>query len=87
MTGFCKSGVMVLMDHNGVYHYFDPNDSIGEVAKYVWNNESLGNYQEEGSKLRNETKRVFAELDKKVFNHRLRLPESIMNDRYYAEIV
>jgi hypothetical protein len=85
MISFCKSGMLVLQDREGMLHFFDPAESLSDVAKYVWKNTSLECYQADSEELEpRKHHRLFVEL-KKVDNPRLRSRSSMLDDPYYQE--
>jgi hypothetical protein len=85
MISFCKSGMLVLQDREGMLHFFDSAESISDVAKYVWKNTSLDCYQANIDDLQPRiSKRVFVEFNK-VDNPRLRGRASRFDDPYCQE--
>lgn len=85
MFVFCKNGLCILEDSEGTLHYFDPANSLKDVASYVWQKESLSGYRG--------TPNPFEGADRPVEYvdpetnpvHRLRSLSSILDDSFYTE--
>jgi hypothetical protein len=46
--GFHKNGVLILKDANGILHILDPQETLRDVGKYVWQEESLKDFRIDG---------------------------------------
>lgn len=86
MIRFHKNGVTLVEDKNGVLHLLDPNESLRDVAKYIWHEESLSGYRignddswPDGEK---EIKIVQLTAEKK---ERLRSISNTGEDHYFTE--
>lgn len=45
MIRFHKNGVTLLEDANGVLHLLEPKESLRDIAKYIWHEDSLSSYR------------------------------------------
>ncbi|MDQ7826281.1 MAG: hypothetical protein RDV48_25995 [Candidatus Eremiobacteraeota bacterium] len=86
MIFFCKTGLLVLQDNEGVLHYFDPSNSLKEVAKYVWAKNSLKSYQNESNQPEGRKARVEYIEPPVRPEHRLRSVSRLLDDHYYQEV-
>lgn len=85
MISFCKSGMLVLEDSNGVLHYIDPNHSLRDVAAYIWKNASLNQYKVE-SHCADFSGRRTKYIDKASDeSHRLRFRSVLKEDTYFTD--
>ena len=86
MINFCRTGMLVLQDKDGVLYYFDPASSLKDIAKYVWNNSSLNDYRMNDEFTRDKEKQFIYPDVKQEDIHRLRRPFSMYDDTYYQEV-
>jgi hypothetical protein len=47
-VGFHKNGVLMLKSADGILHVLDPQETLRDAARYVWNEESLKSFRIEG---------------------------------------
>ena len=86
MVSICKTGGLILKDSAGVLHYFHPGSSLKEIARYVWNSNSLQDFRVDDESIRRQGgKLVHAEVMEEK-SHRLRRAFSMYDDSYYMEL-
>ncbi len=86
MTGICKTGLLVLTDSEGVHYYFDPSNSLRDVAHYIFNTSTLNQYKVENNEFAiGASPHKYVEVPHEE-SHRLRRRFSIRDDPYYSEM-
>jgi hypothetical protein len=88
MIKFHKNGITLLKDATGRIFVFDPDDTLNDVAEYIWNEPTLKHYTVEEDRWESPEDKeiVYVEL-KKEKKQRLRNLTKIMDDQYYKEEV
>lgn len=84
---FHKNGVVIVKDSKGMLHVFEPQETLRDVAKYVWKEESLRDFRIEGedSSLKNHEDVRFVRLSSDKDDDRLRSVRGMNDDPYYQD--
>lgn len=86
MIRFHKNGVTLLEDSNGIIHLLEPKESLRDLAKYIWQEDSLSSYRIDTEEPlpggKKEVKVVQLTHEKE---QRLRLFSDVEHDSYYSD--
>lgn len=85
MIRFHKNGVTLIEDVNGTLHLIDSKESLRDVARYVWHEESLASYRIDGNDSWPGEKRDIKLVQlTPIKEERLRSMSDINEDSYYS---
>jgi hypothetical protein len=85
-VGFHKNGVLILKDSMGVLHVLEPQETLRNVAKYIWKEDGLKSFRIEGeeSSMKNHQDVKFVRLSSDEKDERLRTVH-LNDDPYFQE--
>ncbi len=79
-----KRGLLIIKDLDGTSYYFDPTNSLKDVAAYIMSNPSLSHITSEPDKTNDEHHIIYVDPPNKEEN-RLRRFSPLKEDKYFEE--
>ncbi len=79
-----KRGLLIIKNSEGTSYYFDPTNSLKDVATYIMSNPSLSNFISEPDKTNDEHHIIYVDPPNKEEN-RLRRFSPLKEDKYFEE--